>query len=392
MCKKDSIRARANFFMMFTATSVMMWLLKDYGYHGLKKVGEMQDCENKDCTGTGIVLRMSFAMVVLHTFLSFLVCGIDSTENPRSMIQNMFFPVKWLMLAGTVVASMYLPNVNTIQFGYVASVFGALFLIMQAVLVLEFAYGWNDAWVEKYDSTGIKDWAYLILGSAFVLYALSITVWVLLLIHYGGSGCDFTNTMVSLTIVISAIITIVALPDQVENGAILPTGVIVFQCTSILASAILSVPMEDACAAHHTSGVSAGSETLMRCVGILLTIFSVAYMTMRSAESGSEIGVGTGTSEPMMEAGGKSDGDNNDESEVVAYNYSFFHIVYAIGAMYLAMVLVDWKPSFNTHGEAIETMSPWITVWIKIVSQWITFGLYMWTLIAPFVCSSREWG
>merc|ERR1712226_989936 len=136
----------------------------------------------------------------------------------------------------------------------------------------------------------------------------SITIWVLLIDRYGGPGCDTTNAFVSVTIVISVISTLIALPDRVENGAILPTAVVIFQCTTICASAVLSVPMEDACAANHNyASVSGTSEALMRCAGISLTILSVGYMTMRSAESGSGgksmvQGDLTGKGEAMLES------------------------------------------------------------------------------------------
>ena len=29
-------------------------------------------------------------------------------------------------------------------------------------------------------------------------------------------------------------------------------------------------------------------------------------------------------------------------------------------------------------------------MWIKIVTQWVCIGLYVWTLVAPLVCSERS--
>jgi len=82
---------------------------------------------------------------------------------------------------------------------------------------------------------------------------------------------------------------------------------------------------------------------------------------------------------------------DKDEEDSVQYNYSFFQIVYALGAMYLAMVLIDWEVQFDVHsGTKYGTMSTWATVWIKIASQWATFAVYIWSLIAPFCCSDRD--
>jgi hypothetical protein len=32
----------------------------------------------------------------------------------------------------------------------------------------------------------------------------------------------------------------------------------------------------------------------------------------------------------------------------------------------------------------------WTSVWVKQVSQWVTVGLYCWTLVAPLLFPDRE--
>lgn len=372
-----------------------MWILHDYGYKGLVKVGDMQNCTDKECTGTGIVLRMSFAMVLLSTFLSFLVCGVESSENPRAAIQNEGFIIKWLMLAGITVGALYLPNENTIQYGYVAAVGGGFFILIQAVLVMEFAYGWNDYWVEKYeDSNENRTWAVMILGSALILLALSLTIWILLLQHYGGDGCGETNAFVSVTIVLSVISLCLTVPDRIQQGALLPCAVVIMQCTFLLSSAVLSIPADSdsQCAGRHA--LSQGTDAaLVQAAGVVLTIFCVGYATIRAASSGQNLAGGAKPNTALIDS---EKGDEvgveaePDEESAVQYSYSFFHIIYALGAMYLAMVLIDWHIQFNDKQGEVGHMDKWVSVWIKIVSQWITFGLYVWTLIAPLVCTDRD--
>jgi serine incorporator 1/3 len=38
--------------------------------------------------------------------------------------------------------------------------------------------------------------------------------------------------------------------------------------------------------------------------------------------------------------------DNDDERIGTRYNYSFFHVIFAMGAMYVAMLLTNWYVSF----------------------------------------------
>lgn len=372
-----------------------MWILHDFGYKGLVKIGDMRQCENEECTGTGIVLRISFAMVLLSTFLSLLVCGVESSENPRAMIQNDGFIIKWLMLAGITVGALYLPNENAIQYGYAAAVGGGFFILIQAVLVMEFAYGWNDYLVEKFEeSNENRAWAVVILGTSISLIALSITIWVLLIQNYGGDGCGETNAFVSVTVILAVISIALTLPDRVQQGAILPCSVVVLQCTFLLASAVLSIPVDadSSCPGRHA--LSQGTDAaLVQAAGVVLTIFCVGYATIRAASSGQNLAGGAKPSTSLMgnEGGGEVGVEAEpDEESAVQYNYSFFHIIYALGAMYLAMVLIDWDIQFDDKDGQVGHMNKWASVWIKIVSQWLTFGLYVWTLIAPLVCTDRD--
>lgn len=399
-CGKSSTRARGNYFVMFVVYAIIAWILKDHGYDGLKHVGDMKNCRDDVCTGTGMVLRMSLAMVLLSSLLCILLIGVDSSKSPRAVIQNDFFGVKWILLGCTMVGTMYLSNQSAIEFGYVAAVGGGLFLVIGILLVLEFAYSLNDSLVEYLDNSGEKMWGFLILGIAFLCYAGSITIWTLLLVYYGGDGCDETNTFVALTIVFSVFVTLLTLPKKVEQGAILPCSVVVLYASWLCASAVLGMPVDNAnsCGARH-SGLTQDMEEIMKAGGIMFTIFCVGYATVRAASSGQDLTGGTpqsGNTTGMLdtEKGGAqmTEEAEPDEEDGVQYNYSFFQLVYALGAMYLAMVLINWQVTFQEKNRSLGTMSQWADVWIKMATQWVTFALYTWSLIAPLVCTGRDFG
>lgn len=381
--------------MMFILVSSIAWILKDHGYRGLKYVGDMKNCDNETCTGRGIVLRMSLAMVLLASLICVAVVGVSSSASPRAAFQNDFFAIKWLLLAVAVVGCMFISNESAIQYGYVAAVGSGFFLFFGVVLVLEFAYGWNESWVAKYDESGSQFWAYAILGSSFLIYGGCISIWVLLVQYFGGDGCTHTNAFVAVTVVLSVFITLLTLPSKIEQGAILPCGVIVLYCTWLCASAVMSIPMDPSseCEARHTS-LSESSQKGMQAVGVIITIFCVGYATIRAASSGQELSpVKVKPDKALLDS---EKGDTveaeaeQDETDTTQYNYSFFQLVYALGAMYIAMVLIDWKIEFQDKNDTFGSMSEWANVWIKMATQWLTYLLYTWTLIAPLVCSGRD--
>eukprot|EP00298_Acanthocystis_sp_HF-20_P007052 c16750_g2_i3.p1 GENE.c16750_g2_i3~~c16750_g2_i3.p1 ORF type:complete len:444 (+),score=141.69 c16750_g2_i3:44-1333(+) len=399
---KKASHSRIQYFMMFIISAFLCWILHDYGYNGLKHVGDMKNCVNADCTGTGIVLRICFAMVLLFSFLCVLLCGVRESSHPRSFLQNDIFPVKWLLLFGIMTASLFLSNESTIEFGYVCSAGAGIFLFIGIVLLLEFAHSWNDSWVEKLDNGDEKFWGRVIIGTAAFLYAVSITAWALLFVYFGGDGCDETTAFLSVTVVMSVLVTALTIPEKIQNGAILPCSVVVLYCTWLCTSAILSIPIDNqsACAARH-SKVDATTEKFMEAISLTFTIFCIGYATIRLATSSSSLaasktqaliggdvtqGEGGSTSET------KTDKDEKVEMvEDIQYNYSFFQLTFALGSMYLAMVLIDWNIHLQTKdaGE-LGQMSDWGNVWIKMASQWATYLLYIWTLIAPLVFPDRD--
>ena len=95
---------------------------------------------------------------------------------------------------------------------------------------------------------------------------------------------------------------------------------------------------------------------------------------------------------------------NGDDSDVggagaafpngpVRYSYSFFHAVFALASAYLGMLLTGWGARGDGDagpGDIRDVDSGWASVWVKIVSAWITSLLYAWTVAAPFVMEDRD--
>ncbi|PWA01482.1 hypothetical protein BB558_002427 [Smittium angustum] len=91
---------------------------------------------------------------------------------------------------------------------------------------------------------------------------------------------------------------------------------------------------------------------------------------------------------------GQGSGDNasdfeDDEKYGVQYSYSFFHIIFCIAGMYMAMLLTNWNSIDANSGEFIIIGRSMSAVWAKIVSTWLCVLLYSWTLLAPVVMPDR---
>jgi len=143
---------------------------------------------------------------------------------------------------------------------------------------------------------------------------------------------------------------------------------------------------------------SASNTSLL--VGALFTICAVCYATFRasstigaiSEEKESLVKDAESTGEAVAHAEEKE--DSVDPDEPTPYSYARFHFVYALGAMYLAMLMTDWQTVYNP-GEGANTApvvdSGLAAVWVKVVSSWICVGLYLWTLAGPVLFPDRDW-
>lgn len=101
--------------------------------------------------------------------------------------QCRFWGIKYLIVIGGIIGAFFIPEEN---FGTVWMYFGIIggfaFIIIQLILIVDFAHSWAEAWVGNYEETESKNWYYALIGITFLNYALSIAGTVLLFIFFTG--------------------------------------------------------------------------------------------------------------------------------------------------------------------------------------------------------------
>lgn len=88
--------------------------------------------------------------------------------------------------------------------------------------------------------------------------------------------------------------------------------------------------------------------------------------------------------------------NKDDERHGAVYNYSFFHFIFAIAVMYVAMLLTNWNTIVDVpedtqadNGDLVRIGQSYSAVWVKVVSSWLCHLIYGWTLVAPVVMPDR---
>ena len=67
-----------------------------------------------------------------------------------------------------------------------------------------------------------------------------------------------------------------------------------------------------------------------------------------------------------------------------------FHALFGLATLFIMMTLTNWY-SPGKLNVSIDTISANMSaVWVKIISAWLCFAIYMWTLVAPVVLQDRD--
>ena len=147
------------------------------------------------------------------------------------------------------------------------------------VILLDFAFFWNESWVAKEHPS----WIVGLLVSTVTLFAGSITLVVYLYEWYSPAGeeCGRNVWLISTTLVACVVFTAISVHPVAKEGSLLPSAVITAYCVYLCYSALSSEPSDYKCnphANHHQA-----KPTMV--TSMVLTLLSVVYSALRAGSS-----------------------------------------------------------------------------------------------------------
>lgn len=376
----------------------------------------LADCQK--VVGFQAVYRICFGLACFFFLMCILMIKVESSKDPRSAIQNGFWFFKIIIVVGIAIGALFIPNGNDFNtvwmwFGMIG---GFLFLLIQLILIVDFAHAWNERWLGNYEDSQSKWWFVGLLFFTILFYLLSITLIVLFYIFYTNNlqGCELHKFFISFNMILCIVISVLSVipPIQEANprSGLLQSSIITLYVMYLTWTAMTNNP-EPTCnpsidwvngtlsiqaggTAGH--GTEAGADHMYfdwkSIVSLIVFLICVLYASIRSS-SHTHVGKITGQGmESTTIGGGSSDPesgeDRDDESDGVAYNYSFFHFMFFLASLYVMMTLTHWyKPSTDVQ-YVMNANVP--SMWVKISSSWVCILIYAWTLIAPAVLKDRD--
>ncbi|KAI9501709.1 Membrane protein tms1 [Coemansia spiralis] len=430
-----SIGTRLGYATMFLVNSSIAYAMTtSWGIDLVKRVtwGFISlKCPEGVCYGTLAVHRMCFTLSLWHIVLGALTMGVADSRHPRARVQNGYWMIKivgWLVLA---VLSFVIPN-GFFQFysKYVAMAGAAVFLLVQLVLLVDFAYNMAESCIARWEETGRPLWRNLLVSGTIGTYAAVLVMTVVNYVFFAHEGCTRNQVFITLNMVVCIGVSVCAVHPRVQEAnlksGLAQAGMVTAYASYLVTSALAGAPAGEPVCNPLASAASA--RVTMAVVGAFFTIGAICYSTTNAAVKGNalirspsadyeplateEDGVALGpqtnaqlrqaalrdaVASGSLPASALSDIDADDSSSTVddeklgvQYNYAFFHCIFCIASMYAAMLLTNWNSISSTDHIIIIGRST-TAVWVKIVTSWLCIALYSWTLIGPIVLPDREW-
>lgn len=353
--------------------------------------------------GYQAVYRVCAGAASFFFLMMILMLGVSSSKDGRSSIQNGFWFFKYILMFGIIAGYFFIGSESlATPLMYIGMLGAFLFILMQLILIVDFAHGLAESWVAQYEDNDSRTCYAGLLVTTFGGFLLCLIAAGYVFFNYAiGDGCGLPKFFIIMNVLICIAISILSVSPVVQEvmprsgllQAVVISGYIIY----LTWSALLSNPNEScnptvANMTESTIGANkddtfATPMPMHSLISLLIWLICLVYASIRNS-SNTALGKITGGSEETAQLndveGGKA-WDNEEEG--VAYSYSFFHFMFCLASLYVMMTLTSW---YHPDSDLAHLNSNMASVWIKIVSSWLCAGLYSWTLVAPIVFPDRE--
>ncbi|GJP70612.1 hypothetical protein CLOP_g1529 [Closterium sp. NIES-67] len=400
--------ARLAYVVLFALSLLLSWLVRDYAQPLLtfaETLDPMHVIHVPDSAWfqEQAVLRVSLGTSLFFVLLALLLLNVQLQSDYRDAWHHGGWWLKlvaWLLL---LVVAFLVPDSVVSAYGYVCRGGSFVFLFVQAMILLDFVFAWNDDWASRDEHR----WYMAMLVVSIGAYVVCVALLIVLAVWFvpNSDTCQTNQLILFFSTLLIVALTAVSLHNKV-NGSLLPASIVSIYCTYVAATALCSEPRDYECngLAPHLNSLSS-TRLALSMLGALL---SVAYSAVRAGSSTALLSPPEedDLEHPLLPTTADADASKPPTSaaatpsepepaEHVAYSYSFFHLIFALAAAYSAMLLTGWGVGSSAQaaggGEAEYLIDVgWGSVSVKLLQQWGTGLLYVWALVAPLLFPDRD--
>lgn len=366
--RRQSLRARYAYGFVFFATNLLAWFVRDYGARALRGLHHVPVCGAGDskCFQSGGVLRVSLGCFIFFWVMFATTFGTRKLHEARNSWHSGCWILKSLVYAMSIGIPFIIPNIFIQFYGEVARLGAGIFLLLQLISMLHFISWCNKRWMPDPGSNQCGLFGLFLSTISYI--ASFVGIGVLYVLYVPNSSCAFNIFTITWTAILVTIMMAVSLHSKVNEG-LLSSGIMSSYIVFLCWSALHSEPQTGKCHSHMKIAQDGDLATI---VSFIIAICSIVMATFST-------GIDT-----------KSFQFRNDEvqlDEDIPYSYEIFHIVFAMGAMYFAMLFISWELNHPTRKWSIDV--GWASTWVKIINEWFAASIYLWRLISPVVLRNQ---
>jgi hypothetical protein len=369
------------------------------------------------CLDSSTCLGSLFVYIVSHgLFFFYLFHALLSQLHPIcwaidrfSYVFKVFFLLICLVISALIPSSYYF--VFWVQF---CRAVAPLFLIHQLILFVDTAHSVKEFLNNPSEEENAKLFDFLSLAISLILLIGSGILMVFCFIWFSSTSCGLNIFLIVLTIVCTLILIAISISEKFSaKGGLVPSSVVTIYSYYLLYSSLSSDP------SSCNYFVNQSSSLAQIIIGLILLCAITSYAGYSAATSSffeapspalsippsvsSDIEKGA-DSKDKSQSESKSQDDivpfpraNDETYRNIARHSSYFHGVFCLCSVYLAMLLTDWgigSSAYNNDSGAVNDASSYsystVNLWLKIASQWMTWILFLWSMIAPSILKNRD--
>lgn len=361
-------------------------------------------------------------------------------------MQNGYWIFKIGVLFVMIVISYMIPDHFFIVWGnYFSILFATMFIGVGLILLVDFAHEWAETCLEKIDEgeiyledegeeeTGcfqsVRFWRSLLVGGTVSMYIGTILMTAVMYHFFSHSGCGMNTAFITINLLMvlgaTAISVMPVVQEYNPNAGLAQASMCCVYCTYLVFSACLSEPDDNLC---NPLIRSSGTRKLTTILGALFTFVAIAYTTTRAAANsafshehgnssytGEEALTDVVTQEPRSRnemrldairqavnegslpesaltdpAYFDTEASKPEEQYSTNYNYVLFHTIFFLATQYIAALLtINVQTDKSDQGTFVPVGRTYFNTWLKVVSSWVCYVLYSWTLVAPVIFPDR---
>lgn len=400
----------------------------------------LKTCLSGEECGVSTVYRLNFTLGTYHILLMFVLLSVkEGNFKLQTSIQNSYWGSKIVLYFVLLFISFkWMGNDFFLWFSkYISLPSGSIFVFIGLVLLIDFAHEYTETCLkhikeeeeiqefEAEETTSLKFWRRLLIGGTFAMYTCTIIMIIIEFAIFCKNHCGmnvFAWIMNILFLVATSIMSIHPMVQEYNpKSGLSQASVVAIYSTYLVFSAMAGEPDDKNC---NPLVRSTGTRRASIILGSIFTIAAIVYTTLRAA--GNSI---FNLQDPATEQDiylDETDGDtvnaaerremrrqaiqsaidegslpesalddylvDEEEAEEIVkagqekpnYNYILFHVIFFLATQWISMLLtINVKQLDN--GEFIPVGRTYFYSWVKIISSWLCYILYGWSLLAPCI-------